>query len=142
MAFLDRFPAQAGTPDSASFSKRILHAAGRVLRLAGNLFGFTIDLQLCIADDFAEHFLRAADHLLTGTNQPVFIHTYFLVSFAAAFGSFGCGRRNVEAAGATFLSALGFFSSRSLPPRPLANVVLLLDTNRTRRVTAWYWRRG
>jgi hypothetical protein len=58
---------------------------------------------------------------------------YFLVSFAAAFGSAGCGRRKVEAVAGAFLSAFGFFSSRPLPPRPLANAVLLFDPNCRRR---------
>jgi hypothetical protein len=58
---------------------------------------------------------------------------YFLFSFAAAFGSAGCGRRKVVAVAGAFLSAFGFFSSRPLPPRPLANTVLLFDPNCGRR---------
>jgi hypothetical protein len=45
---------------------------------------------------------------------------YFLVSFDPDFVSAAWGRRKVEVAAATFLSAFGFFCSRSLPLRPLA----------------------
>lgn len=60
-------------PDLVSFSKCIFYAADRFLRLAGHLLGFAINLQLCITDEFAEHFLRRANHLPPGTNQPVLI---------------------------------------------------------------------
>ena len=45
---------------------------------------------------------------------------YFLFSFVAVFASVGCGRKNVAVVAGAFLSAFGFFSSRLLPPRPLA----------------------
>jgi hypothetical protein len=58
---------------------------------------------------------------------------YFFCAFTAALGSGVCGRRNVDAVAAAFLSAFGFFSSRPLAPRPLATVdLLLIDAPRFR----------
>lgn len=68
-----------------------------------------------------EHFPGGARDLLAA-DQPGLCQPYFFASFATALTSAACGRRKVDATAAGFLSAFGFFSSRPLPPRPLAMV--------------------